>query len=99
MPILSIVLILYLVFGGEPDDEDAIDNDDDDDENGEDKNYGTSDGNQFINHRHIAMILWPGYFDTEVSFAQHRSYNNQHHQWSSFLTSKRAFETFAWVGM
>ena len=61
--ILLIVLTLYLVFGGEPDDEDAIDNDDDDD--------GSSDGNQFNDHRHIAMILWPGYFDTEVSFTQH----------------------------
>ena len=64
-----IVLTLYLVFGGEPDDEDAIDNDDEDD--------GSSDGNQFNGHRHIAMILWPGYFDTEVSFTQHCSYHNQ----------------------
>ena len=75
MWILSIVLILYLVFGGEPDVEDAIEKDD---ENGEDKNEGTGDGNQFIDHRHIAMILWPGYFDTEVSSSQHCSYHNQH---------------------
>ena len=64
-----IVLTLYLVFGGEPDDEDAIDNDDEDD--------GSSDGNQFNDHRHMAMILWPGYFDTEVSFTPHCSYHNQ----------------------
>ena len=25
------------------------------------------DGNQNTNHRHIAMILWPGYYDTEVN--------------------------------
>ena len=44
MRILSIVLILCLVFGGEPDDEDAADNDDHDDENGEAEKEGTSDG-------------------------------------------------------
>ena len=64
--ILPIVLRPCLVFGGDFSDEDAID--DEDDENGEEEDEDDGDGNQYTNHRHIAMILWPEYCDTEVGF-------------------------------
>ena len=66
-----------LVFGGDPSDEDAID-----DENGEDEDEDDGDGNQCRHQslgRHIAMILWPGYYDTEVGFTQHYSLSTHHY--------------------